>query len=121
MAPLQAAATIRADARAARLHRPEAGLVSAAAPRRGIGVPARCARASRVRYLALGRFLVSGAARRDVQAARLRAGAAPSRADRRGQLQRLAARADLGSGARARRLIQRFMSRSAAAAVEEPP
>ena len=77
LAALPVAAAIRSAQRAAGLHRPETGVVPAALSRRRIAAAAGFDRQARVRLVALGRFLVSGCARRRLQARGVRARAAP--------------------------------------------
>src|SRR5690606_17883187 len=92
LATLPLAEPVCASQRPPDLRRPEAGVVPAATGRRRAARPARRKRTSRVRSLALGRFLVPEPPRRLIQAARLRTGAAPPRTAGRGELPDFAAR-----------------------------
>src|SRR5690606_11595158 len=67
LAALSPAATLPAPRQGAAVHRPEAGLVPAAAGWRGAPRQTRCHRLARVRLLALGGLLVSAAARGELQ------------------------------------------------------
>src|SRR5579859_1501598 len=81
LAALQAPAPLRAAQRKAAVHRPKAGLVPAALPRRRIARAPGPARKTRIRPVPLGRILVPRRARRVVQALGVRTRAALSRAD----------------------------------------